>query len=363
MFSEALQPKRSSKRSLDATSATAAGSSACPSSAGQHGAAYAAAMTSYFKAVRQLYVKVQRDHEWKTLENPYGFAPALESADMLRHLLSPLRPPHVLDAWTPYQITLFELGLAEFGKQFHSIQQLIPDKSTRDVVLFYYMWKKCGLAKSAWAEKDAARDYFGLKRMKQERETHGIVPTAYDLMSDEDDSTTLAVKRMLHMLDTDRSTSLTLGTSLLTQQRQKRATSVPPPPTSTNPNLDKMTAWRSDMTAFFTATRALYAAVPPHGGDGGDLTITFGLRTPTTHATLPLLSMLRPPHILDTWSPWELGVFECGLEVYGKRFHLVAALLPRKATSDVVALYYIWKVYSREIHCDMKRAWPASLFA
>ncbi|RHY02329.1 hypothetical protein DYB25_004488 [Aphanomyces astaci] len=98
----------------------------------------------------------------------------------------------------PRSIIVMLVGITQLGKQFHAIQRyLIPTKSTRDVVLFYYMWKKHGLDKAEWADKDAAHDHFGLKRMKHERNLHGILPTAFDLMSDEDDSTTLAVKRAL----------------------------------------------------------------------------------------------------------------------------------------------------------------------
>ncbi|KAH9154885.1 hypothetical protein AeRB84_003083 [Aphanomyces euteiches] len=299
----ALQPKRSSKRTLDAVASSKV-------DAAKRGAAHAAAITRYLNAARALFSPVKHDDTWKSLENPFGFTSALDSTESLRHFKSPLRPPHVLDSWTPYQIALFELGISQFGKKFHMIQQLIPAKSTRDVVLFYYIWKKCGLDKATWGERDAAKDPFGMKRMKKEREAHGIVPTAYDLMSDEDDSTTLAVKQV-----------------------------------------------QETTTEFFAAVRELYAATAPPSVTLDE----FDLRLPQKLTLVPMLSVLRPPHVLDAWSPWELGVFECGLRLHGKQFHAISNLLPSKTTQDVVALYYVWKVHS-PVYVEMKRSWPPSIF-
>ncbi|KAF0775549.1 hypothetical protein AaE_000752, partial [Aphanomyces astaci] len=290
----------------------------------------------------------------------FGCASVVESADVLRYLLSPLRPSHVLDTWTPYEISCFEVGITQLGKQFHAIQRyLIPTKSTRDVVLFYYMWKKHGLDKAEWADKDAAHDHFGLKRMKHERNLHGILPTAFDLMSDEDDSTTLAVKR-----------ALSTQSSLLTQQpRPKRAAAgagLSTNPSATHPNLVKLAALRTDGTKLFSTLRALYDSSTDdhhHTSPTGELRLPRGIV-----ATAPLRSAARPPHLLaslfqvDSWTAWELSVFENGLDVYGKHFDYVAALLPRKATSDVIALYYLWKKFSPTVYRRMKAAWPASPF-
>ncbi|CAK4186353.1 unnamed protein product [Aphanomyces euteiches] len=331
----ALQPKRSSKRTLDAVASSKV-------DAAKRGAAHAAAITRYLNAARALFSPVKHDDTWKSLENPFGFTSALDSTESLRHFKSPLRPPHVLDSWTPYQIALFELGISQFGKKFHMIQQLIPAKSTRDVVLFYYIWKKCGLDKATWGERDAAKDPFGMKRMKKEREAHGIVPTAYDLMSDEDDSTTLAVKQ----------------TSLRTQPRRKRSSSASaPPPMSPNPHVTQMKEVQETTTEFFAAVRELYAATAPPSVTLDE----FDLRLPQKLTLVPMLSVLRPPHVLDAWSPWELGVFECGLRLHGKQFHAISNLLPSKTTQDVVALYYVWKVHS-PVYVEMKRSWPPSIF-
>ncbi|ETW07524.1 hypothetical protein, variant 1 [Aphanomyces invadans] len=362
--SVAHPPKRSSKRSLESTSAStgspvesyqqSAGMAATSHSTSPNGhsvgTGHTAAMNRYFSAVRALYAqgRPRGNGTWASLEAPFGCAAVVESTDTLRHLLSPLRPSHVLDTWTPFEITCFEIGITQLGKQFHYIQQhLIPTKSTRDVVHFYYMWKKYGLEKAEWAEKDAAHDHFGMKRMKQERDLHGILPTAYDLLSDEDDSTTLAVKQ----------------SSLLTQQsRPKRAAAgagVSTNLSATHPNLARLAALRTDVTKVYTAMRGLYGAAVdhPHTVESAP-----SGRLPCGVLAAPILSVVRPPHLLDGWSPWELAVFECGLDMYGKQFDAVAALLPRKSTSDAIAMYYVWKKASPAVYRRMKTSWPASPF-
>jgi hypothetical protein len=59
-------------------------------------------------------------------------------------LLSPLRKESVLDKWTAKEIALFEAGICTFGKEFHSIARLMPNKTTAECVDFYYLWKKSG---------------------------------------------------------------------------------------------------------------------------------------------------------------------------------------------------------------------------
>lgn len=57
-------------------------------------------------------------------------------------LLSPYFQPSVLDAWTPKEIMLFEAGITCCGKDFHAIQKLIPTKTCRDLLHFFYFWKQ-----------------------------------------------------------------------------------------------------------------------------------------------------------------------------------------------------------------------------
>ncbi|KFM65939.1 Mesoderm induction early response protein 1, partial [Stegodyphus mimosarum] len=44
--------------------------------------------------------------------------------------------------WQDDEIQNFEEGLFKYGKDFHSIQVKLRTKSTRDIVEFYYYWKK-----------------------------------------------------------------------------------------------------------------------------------------------------------------------------------------------------------------------------
>eukprot|EP00808_Paulinella_micropora_P009262 g31018.t1 len=57
-------------------------------------------------------------------------------------LLSPLAKPNPLDVWSFKEIALFEVGMTRFGKDFHTIQKLIPSKTVNQLVDFYYkVWK------------------------------------------------------------------------------------------------------------------------------------------------------------------------------------------------------------------------------
>ena len=78
---------------------------------------------------------------------PYGMDPArtqypLEAVSVLRYLQSPLRRPTILETWSPIEIALFEAALSEHGKEFHMVQREIRTKTTREVIDFYYIWKK-----------------------------------------------------------------------------------------------------------------------------------------------------------------------------------------------------------------------------
>lgn len=48
----------------------------------------------------------------------------------------------ILECWNPREIALFEAGMYLHGKEFHKVQSLIKSKTTKDVVAFYYIWKK-----------------------------------------------------------------------------------------------------------------------------------------------------------------------------------------------------------------------------
>jgi hypothetical protein len=78
---------------------------------------------------------------------PYGFDPdkrayPLEGISALGFLKSPLRRPTVIERWSPYEIAMFEAALFHHGKEFRTVSKEIGTKSTKDVIDFYYTWKK-----------------------------------------------------------------------------------------------------------------------------------------------------------------------------------------------------------------------------
>jgi len=55
--------------------------------------------------------------------------------------------------WTQEEMALFELGLTTIGKNFFKIHhQHLPGKEIKDIVLFYYKWKKTKRADSYGAK-------------------------------------------------------------------------------------------------------------------------------------------------------------------------------------------------------------------
>ncbi|OQS07273.1 hypothetical protein THRCLA_00724 [Thraustotheca clavata] len=251
----------------------------------------------------------------------------------------------MIDLWTPYEVFVFELGLQHFGKQFHSIQQLICTKSTREVIAFYYIWKKFGLAKDEWTKFVPAKDPFGMKQMKIDREKHGILPTPFDLLSDDDDDTVLAVKQQS-----------------LQAAKKRRMEQVKNLPQCASPiaqkNCERMQNVHIIVSEYLSATRSLYAV----NTDIDATEIQSYIKELRLNGAAQLkpvfsiLSGLREKHILDTWTPFELCTFELGLELYGKHFHYISQLLPNKSTRETIALYYIWKV-NNPIHDQLKQKW------
>jgi|EP00979_Chaetoceros_neogracilis_P001156 hypothetical protein len=78
---------------------------------------------------------------------PFGYdAPTgqypVESISALSILTSPMRRPTVVEKWSPYEIAVFEAALSLVGKHFHKVQKFVKTKNTKEVVEFYYVWKK-----------------------------------------------------------------------------------------------------------------------------------------------------------------------------------------------------------------------------
>jgi hypothetical protein len=73
--------------------------------------------------------------------NPYS--DGLERATALGYLTSPLRRRTIWEDWSPREVALFEAALTLYGKQFSKIaDKYLANKNTKDVVAFYYIWKK-----------------------------------------------------------------------------------------------------------------------------------------------------------------------------------------------------------------------------
>jgi len=89
--------------------------------------------------------------------NNYGNNPLqrqypIEKMSLLGYIKSPLRRPTIIEKWSPYEIAVFEGGLFHFGKEFRKVSQQIGTKSTREVIDFYYIWKKTAHYKK-WKEQ------------------------------------------------------------------------------------------------------------------------------------------------------------------------------------------------------------------
>lgn len=65
-----------------------------------------------------------------------------ERVTALGYLTSPSRRKTIWEDWSPRQVALFEAGILQYGKDFSTISNLLEKKETKDVVAFYYVWKK-----------------------------------------------------------------------------------------------------------------------------------------------------------------------------------------------------------------------------
>mmetsp|Transcript_14735 Transcript_14735/g.14923 ORF Transcript_14735/g.14923 Transcript_14735/m.14923 type:complete len:199 (-) Transcript_14735:152-748(-) len=84
-------------------------------------------------------------NEHSSSTTSHGTAPMvmpLERPTTLGLLLSPFRRPIIVEKWTPFEISKFEAALSLYGKQFHIVQRAVGTKSTKELIEFYYVWKK-----------------------------------------------------------------------------------------------------------------------------------------------------------------------------------------------------------------------------
>lgn len=93
----------------------------------------------------------------------------LEHMSALAYLKSPLRKISIMERWSPLEIALFEASLARYGKEFHSIQEEIRTKSTKEIVEFYYIWKKTSHYKK-WKKEFVPADFDAAEESDNEEE-------------------------------------------------------------------------------------------------------------------------------------------------------------------------------------------------
>lgn len=66
----------------------------------------------------------------------------IESITTLSLLTNPHRRRSVLETWSPLEIATFEAAMMVYGKEFHEVQAQVRTKNTKEVIEFYYVWKK-----------------------------------------------------------------------------------------------------------------------------------------------------------------------------------------------------------------------------
>lgn len=94
------------------------------------------------------YVNLVGDLMYPKLQyGPYGYIAEegrfpVERITTLGYLLNPLRRPTVFEKWNPIEICVFEASITVYGKNFNMISKRIKTKSVKEVIEFYYDWKK-----------------------------------------------------------------------------------------------------------------------------------------------------------------------------------------------------------------------------
>ncbi|KAF1330270.1 hypothetical protein FI667_g5451, partial [Globisporangium splendens] len=236
---------------------------------------------------------------WKQgVSAEYGFK-ASSTFDMLVALTTPLRQHQVLDDWTALEIAIFEASFEKFGRKFHLIADQLPNKSARDVISFFYVWKKHGSC-AKYSESD---DEFPEPDLPIET------------------SQLIEKLRRACLFDAGR---------------------------------------QSCMKAYLSAARSLYAPrFAPRFNHKRVKLSEFGLQgVPALESAINETSVLKSTSVLDSWTPIEIRIFEVAMECYGKDFHRIAHVIETKTCREVVALYYIWKKDSH--YQTIKSRWGKS---
>mmetsp|Transcript_81 Transcript_81/g.110 ORF Transcript_81/g.110 Transcript_81/m.110 type:complete len:186 (+) Transcript_81:84-641(+) len=93
---------------------------------------------------------------------PYGYDAEkgrfpIDRVNTLGWLLCPLRKPTVVEKWSPFEVSVFEGAITLYGKNFHMIHKFVKTKTVREVIEFYYDWKKTSHYKE-WKKNYVADD-------------------------------------------------------------------------------------------------------------------------------------------------------------------------------------------------------------
>eukprot|EP00937_MAST-01D_sp_MAST-1D-sp2_P002847 g2847.t1 len=81
----------------------------------------------------------------------------LQRRSTLGMLTSPARREKPLDNWNPREVATFEAAICAVGKNFNAIQKQVRTKSTKEIVEFFYLWKKTSHY-DAW-KRDYEKEY------------------------------------------------------------------------------------------------------------------------------------------------------------------------------------------------------------
>eukprot|EP00347_Sterkiella_histriomuscorum_P020303 403338323 len=71
-------------------------------------------------------------------------------------LINPLRSDHPFELWAPKEVALFEACICRYGKNFDKFIPFIKSKSEKEVIDFYFAWKKTEHYKT-WKNKQDKR--------------------------------------------------------------------------------------------------------------------------------------------------------------------------------------------------------------
>ncbi|UIZ21344.1 hypothetical protein KXD40_001410 [Peronospora effusa] len=231
----------------------------------------------------------------------YGFK-SRSTFDALAALVSPLRAHQVLDDWTGIEVGLFEEAYERFSKDFYAIAEQLPKKTVKDIIAFYYVWKKHGSCAKLRDNVNIPDDF--------------LPEPEPDVCSE-----------TLELMDRLRKRQVYIQEYL----DAARAMYSPQPTYASNHKRQKISAFGLQRVSCF------------HQGPKGlsPLRVSSVLgKQITPHY---LVSNTMACAMTDTWTLFEIRVFEVAIECYGKDFPRIADVISSKSCGDVVAFYYVWK--------------------